>query len=120
MGEPYIQRSKGNIRKGWSVLVHGFLQARSMSEIGSKRLFCGHCQEYVSKTVYHQHRDTNSKKWSTHRVFFQDEHETESFKPKDSMIESNSPVNEHSVGENPNYIRLLIVVFLFQVQGELP
>lgn len=67
---------------------------------GSKRLFCGHCQDYVSKTVYHQHRrlyfDAVSKKWSSTRVYFSEECEMESFSPgahNDSTIPSSENIS---------------------------
>jgi hypothetical protein len=37
-----------------------------------KRLYCGHCEDYVSKTLYYKHKqiyyDDRSKKWSKERV----------------------------------------------------
>ena len=40
---------------------------------GSKRLYCGHCKEFVCKTTYHQHKrlyyDKSNKRWSSEQVF---------------------------------------------------
>ena len=37
-----------------------------------KRLFCGHCKDYVSKTLYHKHKQLyytkREKKWCEERV----------------------------------------------------
>ena len=37
-----------------------------------KRLYCGHCEDYVSKTLYYKHKqiyyDDGNKKWSKERV----------------------------------------------------
>ena len=45
-----------------------------MAERGPKKLvLCGHCDEYVSKRTYYQHRrlyfNVASRKWSKNRVF---------------------------------------------------
>lgn len=41
-----------------------------------KRFYCGHCKEYVTKTVYFQHRrlyfESNSGRWSKVRLFSSD------------------------------------------------
>lgn len=66
-----------------------------MAALG-KRHFCGHCQDYVSKTVYHLHKrlyfDTISKKWASCQVFFEDGKGLDSFKPgaQTSSLENTS------------------------------
>ena len=42
--------------------------SRSCSTVERKRYFCGHCDDYVSKTIFYQHRrvyfEKKCKKWS--------------------------------------------------------
>jgi len=44
-----------------------------MNAIRSKRHYCGHCNEYLNKTVYYQHKriyyDKSEKRWSSQQVF---------------------------------------------------
>lgn len=43
------------------------------NDLSKKRVLCNHCQDYVSKRTYYDHKrlyfDTRSQKWSDKRVF---------------------------------------------------
>lgn len=50
------------------------MTSTSNSETSSKKMvLCGHCNDYVAKRTYYQHRrlyfDTRSREWSDKRVF---------------------------------------------------
>ena len=46
----------------------------SSSHRRRKRYYCGHCKDYVSKTLFYQHKrlyfDRKAKKWSKERLYF--------------------------------------------------
>lgn len=74
--------------------------------MAEKRQYCGHCKEYISKTVYHQHKrlyfDKVSKKWASHRFFFEDDSGIDSFKPGDQASNSTRCTPEND-GTNTKY-----------------
>jgi len=45
----------------------------AVSEMQTKRYFCGHCHQNLSKTVFYKHRrlyfNSRSKEWSEERMF---------------------------------------------------
>ena len=47
-----------------------------MADSRGKR-FCGHCEEYLSKSVYYRHRrlyyNKSTQQWGSSRVFYKDE-----------------------------------------------
>ena len=49
------------------------LTSSSTAIVNRKRYYCGHCDEYLSKTVYFQHRrlyfEVKCQKWSKKRLF---------------------------------------------------
>lgn len=54
------------------VVQHLLMMATSSGSNSRKRLFCGHCKEYVSKSLFYKHKqlyyDEKEKKWCKERV----------------------------------------------------
>ena len=46
----------------------------------SKQRFCGHCEKYLSKSVYYRHRrlyyNKLTEQWSSTRLFYRDQGDT--------------------------------------------
>ena len=61
-----------------------------------KLIYCGHCEKYLTKTVYYKHKrlyyDKTKKEWLPSRVFSQTPNEDSTFHPTsvDSMDSSSS------------------------------
>ena len=84
------------------------------------RLHCGHCDEYLSKTVYYQHKrlfyDRRSKKWSKHQVYGDDSLAETPFVLRDGA----EPTVESEVNNQADDERCAFQISSQQGESDLP